>query len=111
MKDNHISLFVEAVVVFLADALLVDNVVDKDICTVLTHLLTKLLTQVLTKLLTQLLTKLLTQLLTKLLTHLLTKLFTQLLRRMFHRHPHWETDISSRVRTMLEPSEDGDFKF
>ena len=72
----------EPVVVFLLDALLVDNFVDKD--STASALLTQLLTQLLTKLLKQLL--------------------NQLLRKMTQRHPHLETDISSRVRTILEPS-------
>ena len=92
---------VEPVVVFLVDALLVDNFVDKD----------STASALLTQLLTQLLTKLLTQFLTQVLTEVLTKVLTKVLRKMTQRHPHLETDISSRVRTILEPSGDKNLLF
>ena len=97
---------VEPVVVFLVDALLVDNFVDKDstASALLTQLLTQLLTKLLAQFLTQVFTKVLTKLLTKLLNQLLTQVLTKVLRKKTQRHPHLETDISSRVRTILEPS-------
>ena len=93
--------FVEAavVVVFLVDALPVDNFVDKDslasaLCfdtvfhsVVDTVLLTKLFNDVID---------------TVLLNSCWQSCWTTT-----HRHPHRETDISSRVRTILEPSDDG----